>query len=188
MAFLSSNTVRHLILNEDLIMPRPDKTRLDHIEGAKYDLSVARVFRQLMFGKVPIIGASMRNIPGAMEIEPHYPTRSSLGWFRLWPWFPYLIQSQEIVTMPNDYLGIVFPRTSIFRGSGRVYGTVIDPGYSGVITVGFDTRHWRGLWLEEDARFASILFATFDEGSVDYYTGVWGYDRLTTNGENERGF
>jgi len=187
MSFLSAATLKELITQESLIAPF-DKDRIAFIEGSKYDLTVAKVFRQRMLGKVPVIGRNHRNLPAADELDVMSPTVTGPGWYRLWPWFPYLVQSREIISVPREYLGIVFCRTSIFRGAARLIGTVIDPGYSGVITAGIDVRHWRGLWLEQEARFAAVIFAEFDSILTDPYRGVWGAKRLTTDGKDERGF
>lgn len=185
MAFLSAATLRELIMHEGLIKPQL-ADRLERIEGSKYDLSVAKVFRRPLFSLTPTIG-SYRLLPDAKEVRYHCAGVASFGWARLWPWFSYLVQSEEQIKMPREHVGFIFSRTSIFRGGGTLLGTIVDPGYDGVITAGLHVR-WPGMWLEKGARFASIIFAEFDSIFTDEYQGVWGGDRLTTDGKKERGY
>lgn len=186
MAFLSAETLRSLIRSDALICPVP-ADRWAHIEGSVYDLTVDRVFRHWLFDPPSELGKKRRLIQAAKELDSHGMNYQSFGWYRLWPWFTYLVQSVEVISVPTGKVGIVFPRTSIFRAGHILSGSIITPGYSGVITVGLRIGTLRGFKLERRAKFASVIFGEFDSDETDDYKGVWGGNRLTTDGKTERG-
>ena len=183
MAFVSAKNLRPMIM-EGLITPY-DPDRAQKIEGSKYDLTVGKIFRERIFSRVPTIGARHREIPSAVPVKGQ--GRDLLPWYGLWPGVSYLVQSQETVNMPPGMMGLVVSRTSIFRSHARVVGAVIDPGYMGLVTVALNVKKWNGMWLQQGARFCSIVFAHFDDLETDDYIGIWGGDKLTTDGV-ERAF
>jgi dUTP pyrophosphatase len=61
------------------------------------------------------------------ELKEVYPKG---GYFDLPPG-QYLIELNEITTIPKDAIGILFPRSTLLRNGLDVRSALFDPGYSG---------------------------------------------------------
>jgi dUTP pyrophosphatase len=78
----------------------------------------------------------------------------------------YVVQYAEIVTIPEDHVGFIYPRSSLLRNSCMLNTAVWDAGYSGkgegLLQVGHDIE------IEAGARIAQLVLARADhEGTYD---------------------
>lgn len=87
----------------------------------------------------------------------------------------YVVVYGEKITIPENHVGLVFPRSRLMRCGLDVQTAVWDSGYSGVgeggLVVGQDAR------LAEDLRVAQIVFIRTEELS-EHYDGSHQGERL----------
>jgi deoxycytidine triphosphate deaminase len=84
----------------------------------------------------------------------------------------------EKVNTPDYLVGIIRPRSTLFR-SGIILSTgQITPGYCGTLTFGFYNASQYTFSLELGARIASILFLEI-EGHAVSYRGQWQNGRVS---------
>lgn len=192
--FLSSKTLRSLILNGSEVIlkdgSKVSKTLIDpvseerfsFIEGSKYDLTLGSVER-MSYDSIACIG-EQRMVPSAIT---EFPVE---GWWMLRPRIIYLLQTLETLNLPINLLGIVRPRTTLFRCGIAIQCSDIDPNYQGRITVMAEVRNVAPVKIQVGSRFLHVKFAEFDTFETDFYRGIWGLSGYnnTTNGEVVRGY
>lgn len=197
---LSAKTIRRLILDgvrvqrsdgtyttKALIDPVP-ADRLEFIEGSAYDLTLAAVhFHQREHYHCAEIGTDYRLIP---PTEPAFLSKEDPrnlgreGWWLILGGC-CLLESAETVNIPINLNGVIKPRTSLFRSFATVTCSDAHPNYQGKIVILVQAAH--SIWLEKSCRFASIKFEQFDSEETDAYRGIWSGDKITTEGQIERG-
>lgn len=201
---LSSSSIRALIKGAfKIITPEPSEERSSLIESCVYDLSLASISRvrpiqRYTFGYSKLrgvfIGVNEREIP-EVEILPwivegdgtntHEVIHCDTG-------YSYILQSEESIKLPAGIMCLVLPKTSIFRGGGIEQGTTVPFGFEGQLVVGFSIPSKACYFtFERGCRFATLLFMKVDSSlpvDLGVYNGIWGGDKLTTNGRKERSF
>lgn len=85
----------------------------------------------------------------------------------------YLVEFNETVLLPNDVIGIMRTRSSIFRSGATLTAGVIDPGYSGAIGALLQVWNNKGITIEKNARLAQWVFAKVGDPSGKGYAGVY---------------
>lgn len=205
---ISSLNIQQLIDQQQLIQNIAEYRKGERIEASKYDLCVGRVFRSKGLYPVSLIGVNERQIQEMVAIEPMPLIFRHVSWNNMgWPLESgvYFLQSAEIVNMPPWLSALIVSRTSIFRAGCLLTGSVIDPGFSGNILVRLEVPETYTLMLEQGAKVMSLIFQTIgtlenvSPGELDElkfinslianerYTGIWTGDRVSTQGEVERG-
>lgn len=185
--FMSADDIRYFVLTEDMISPPEGmsrdawKKRCDHIEGGAFDLTVENIFCPAA-DEAPIIGREQRSIPTPLEWELEEPGVWVLSRG------VYLARTAETIKLPPCVTGVVDSRTSMFRSGAVVATGPIHPGYCGKLVVGLLVNHVLGLVLEPGARIITVRFGYLSKGATDTYRGIWGGDRVTTDGRVERGY
>lgn len=87
----------------------------------------------------------------------------------------YVVEYGEVVEIPEDHAGLVFPRSRLMRCGGTVVSAVWDSGYRG--------RGEGGLWvnqpleLEEGMRICQMVFVSTEELD-EVYEGSHQYENL----------
>lgn len=80
----------------------------------------------------------------------------------------YLVEFNETATVPNDLMGQIFVRSSLFRSGALLHTGVVDAGYSGVLGAMLKVENEHGLHIFEHARLAQIVFSQMTETTGGY--------------------
>ncbi len=133
------------------------------IQPAGVDLTVRKVFA---FTSPAYIGFKERKLAETVELKPID---------NIWHLEPgvYKVMFNEIVKVPDDVVGLCFPRSSLLRSGVIFTCTVWDPGYvgrgEGLLTV----LNPQGLKLEVGARVAQLVFIKLAGKPSKVYEGVY---------------
>ncbi|TKA64315.1 hypothetical protein B0A55_12236 [Friedmanniomyces simplex] len=84
----------------------------------------------------------------------------------------YLVEFNETVDMPLNFMGQVFVRSSLGRSGINVSAGVMDSGYKGVVSAMLQVVNPHGITLHEGARLAQMVFQEMSE-DVEGYDGVY---------------
>jgi deoxycytidine triphosphate deaminase len=85
----------------------------------------------------------------------------------------------ERVNMPDFLVGIIRPRSTLYRSGIELSSGQVNPGYIGELTFGFYNASSYPFSLEMGARIAHILFGCI-EGKATAYKGQWQGGRIST--------
>jgi deoxycytidine triphosphate deaminase len=85
----------------------------------------------------------------------------------------------ERVNMPDSLVGIIRPRSTLYRSGIILSSGQVNPGYVGELTFGFYNASPYPFSLEIGARIAHILFGCI-EGRAEPYKGQWQGGRVST--------
>ncbi|KAF2447410.1 putative dUTPase [Karstenula rhodostoma CBS 690.94] len=84
----------------------------------------------------------------------------------------YLVEFNEIVSMPLDLMGQLLVRSSLFRSGALIHAGVMDCGYKCAIGAMLQVVNPHGLRLIKDAKLAQMVFHQMSE-PVEGYSGVY---------------
>lgn len=131
------------------------------------DLSVGELFRLRGEGRIS-------------NDEYEKPTRETVhllssGEYKVEPEGSYIIVYDEQITIPENHIGLVFPRSRLMRCGLHVETAVWDSGYSGVGEGQLVTN--QPALLDEDLRVAQMIFIR-TESLADHYDGSHQGERL----------
>jgi deoxycytidine triphosphate deaminase len=90
-----------------------------------------------------------------------------------------LVTTIEKVNMPVSLVGIVRPRSTLYRSGIILSSGQVNPGYSGQLTFGFYNSSPYNFMVQIGARVAHIMFAQID-GKANSYKGQWQGGRIST--------
>jgi dUTP pyrophosphatase len=138
------------------------------------DLTLKRVLKPLSAGRLDLDN-SQRRTPSTSVI-PFQPSKSSpnnrqLDSLHLEPGV-YLIEFNETVEVPLNKMGVLFPRSSLWRSCATFTAGVVDSGYRGVLGGQLSVLNPFGLDLVRDARMVQIVFGEM-AGPVEGYRGEY---------------
>ena len=148
----------------------PDKTIQDAVElklqtqPAGIDLTLKAIEE---FTSPGYLGAGKtRKLAETREIKPS----SELPSYSLEPG-KYIVRYNEIITVPENAIALVLPRSSLMRCGSTLETAVWDPGYSGrgmgLLIVG------NSLKLDIGARVGQLIFIQMTDKSVSGYNGAF---------------
>ncbi|MDD5154932.1 MAG: deoxyuridine 5'-triphosphate nucleotidohydrolase [Candidatus Omnitrophica bacterium] len=132
-----------------------------------FDLTVGAVFAFNETGAVDFSNKE-RAIPACSEMMPQkQKPEDKFGW-----WFlekgTYKIRTNETVNIPNDFIAIAFPRSTLLRMGAFIQNAVWDAGFSGrsefILVVG----NPHGLRLKQNARINQLIFLPINEVQEGY--------------------
>lgn len=98
------------------------KSIIEQIQPAGVDLTLDEVE---IFSSSFVLSEKSMELAKVEKLNP-----SEEGVYNLKPG-AYKITYSETVSIPNDAIGLVFPRSSLLRSGVMVYTAVWDPGYKG---------------------------------------------------------
>lgn len=139
----------------------------DQIQGVGMELTAKSI---LAFCEKGTIGFDNR--------ERHLPETQELPWDRVkyeitLPSGVYLVNLNELVSIPKDKIGFAIPRSSLLR-MGVTLGTAVwDPGYVGHGQVLLEVHNSFGLTMRKNARILQLVFADLESEAVQLYNGVY---------------
>lgn len=195
MVFLTSHEILELCKGPSPLIDPLDPDQAERMEGGQYDLRVDSLsaLDKMSYGH---IGCSDRITPKIYPYPPHPfgDIAGNFGW-TLWQDTYYLLKTVEQINMPDDLVGLVWPRTTVFRCGLLLSTAPVSPGYHGTLTFGL-TRSGAQVTLQhsEEAnpdkrtRIACIRFARLSDNESTLYDGVWQGGRMSTDGKTERPF
>lgn len=212
---ISSTNILELIAKQGMIqrLVGGGSRHGEKIEASKYDLTVGKIFQGRKAVSVSVIGVRERRIQEMVAV-PATPLKDNPyaatdmmdlneGW--VLGCGVYFIQSAEVITMPPWLSAMVVSRTSVFRAGCLLSGSIVDPGFSGNILVRLQVPEDFSLILEQGAKVMSLVFNTIgtlervspaesDEfkfynslAANERYDGIWSGNKVSTQGEIERG-
>ena len=173
MTVYSPRTLLGLIKEGELVRGLAQR-EIENPEGAGFDLRLdfaSQVVDDAYLGvDKRYTGEADRLPPKLDDGAPHY---------MLYPGDYVLLTTSDEVEFPLDMVGLLWPRTTMFR-SGAVLSTgVISPGYRGVVTVGCFIAGRTSLRLEVGARFLHLVVMGLDQAGY-MYRGQWQDGRVYT--------
>lgn len=136
----------------------------NQIQPSGVDITVAAMFKQEDEG---LIARSGKRIGDRKKLTPDEEL------FELSPG-SYIVQYGEIISVPIDHVGFVFPRSSLIRNSCELHTAVWDPGYTGR-GEGLLVAN-RPITIEVGARIAQFVLATADSSTA--YDGSYQGENL----------
>ncbi|RAL08996.1 putative dUTPase [Aspergillus homomorphus CBS 101889] len=84
----------------------------------------------------------------------------------------YLIDFNEIVQIPRNYMGSIFPRSSLWRSGVGIAAGVVDAGYEGAMGPLMEVKSHNGVVLYRNGKLAQMVFEELGQ-SVEGYKGIY---------------
>jgi dUTP pyrophosphatase len=84
----------------------------------------------------------------------------------------YFVEFNETVEVPLDMMGLIYPRSSLFRSGATLVTGVVDSGFCGPLGGLLMVGNTFGLRLFEGARLGQIVMQEMSE-KVEGYRGVY---------------
>lgn len=147
---------------------------LEHPEGAGFDLRIGELYAVEGQG---FLGVDTRETP-KMTLLSSYSADGGAE-IALQPNVYYVIKTIESVSMPDDLLALMTPRSTLFRSGVYIFGGQVAPGYEGELSMGMVNFRQDPFRLEMGARVVHIMFSLV-QGGGSRYRGQWKGGRVTT--------
>ncbi|KAL6801464.1 dUTPase-like protein [Trichoderma sp. SZMC 28013] len=84
----------------------------------------------------------------------------------------YLVEFNETVSVPLDFMGQVFVRSSLWRSGATLTAGIVDAGYEGALGALLDVKNPAGIVLHKDAKLGQIAMHQLEE-KVTGYNGIY---------------
>ncbi|MBE3043891.1 deoxyuridine 5'-triphosphate nucleotidohydrolase [Candidatus Bathyarchaeota archaeon] len=84
----------------------------------------------------------------------------------------YLVEFNESVDIPLDFMGQLFARSSLWRSGALLTAGAVDSGYKGALGALLDVRNPNGIILCKDAKLGQIIMQGMEE-KVEGYGGIY---------------
>jgi len=118
--------------------------------------------------------------PGAIDAENKYrvlPKTKILDWGRDEKIHlkagVYKIVFNEIISVPENAIGIAQSRSSLLRTGNAIFNAIWDPGYSGRSEALLAVFNPYGLTLYKNARIVQIIFIKMQKKPKKLYSGIY---------------
>jgi len=150
-------------------------------EGTGFDLRVGKLFA--LTGDSGSLGVTERSTPEVRllaEVGATTPITVACA-----PHESYLLQTCETINMPAEYVGLLQPRSTLFRSGQILSYSQINPGYAGTLTLLLYNATDVPFFIEMGARFCHLLVAEV-AGLTTPYRGQWQGGRVWTGVERQR--
>lgn len=86
----------------------------------------------------------------------------------------YLVEFNETVSVPLDYMGQLFVRSSLWRSGTTLTAGVVDAGYEGALGALLDVKNSAGILLYRNVKLGQIVMHQL-EVKVVGYRGIYQY-------------
>lgn len=167
MSALSQQTIRHLILNQDMVTNYLDLN--EQLQPNGFDLTLKTVEPILTTGKLT-------------KTEKVLPTTTSAelrnGIYRLTNSHPYLVTFNEVFNLPPNVMALVFQRSTLSRMGAAMHTAVWDAGYHGSGQVFLNVSNPMGISIEPETRVAQMVFFELDQMTEELYQGQYQHEGL----------
>ncbi len=135
-----------------------------------FDLTAADIFEFDDPGALDFSNKE-RVVPESKKILPEKKGKEKFGWWELKKG-AYKIRTNEIVTLPNDLIGIAFTRTSLLRMGAFTQHGVWDAGFRGRGEFVLVVENPKGIKIKQNARVTQLIFTKINE-TIRGYEGVY---------------
>ncbi|MCC6047033.1 MAG: deoxyuridine 5'-triphosphate nucleotidohydrolase [Desulfurococcaceae archaeon] len=105
-------------------------------------------------------------LPKYVALEP-----DEYGFYNLSPG-AYVVRYCEYVRVPEDYLALALPRSTLIRSCTTLYTAVWDPGYEGR-GYGLLSVFCNGIRIRRGAQVAQLVYVRMLERSAKTYRGTY---------------
>ncbi|RLE55333.1 MAG: deoxyuridine 5'-triphosphate nucleotidohydrolase [Candidatus Methanomethylicota archaeon] len=85
----------------------------------------------------------------------------------------YKVRFNEVISVPENMVGIALPRSSLLRSGASIFSAVWDPGYKGRSESLLVVFNPHGITLERNARLMQIFFVKLSSKPHKVYSGVY---------------
>ncbi len=151
--------------------------REEELDTSGRRLSLGEVYRLRGAG---LLTRSERRLSG------YEPVECRGGLYRLEPG-AYLVRYSEAVEVPQGFIALAYPRSTLLRMGVVLYTAVWDPGYRGRGVTLLVVHNPEGFVVERGAHIAQLLYLPV-EGPSRIYSGVYQGEGLGgARGEGEGG-
>jgi len=149
-----------------------DDLRESQIQPNGVDLTLDAVFEQTTAGRIERGG---KTVGQRRELNPAEAASDadSAGAFTLEPG-GYVVRYGELIRIPEDHIGFLYPRSSLLRNSCMLDTAVWDAGYEGRGEGLLEVHH--RITIEEGARIAQLVLADADH--IGRYDGDYQSENL----------
>jgi dUTP pyrophosphatase len=139
-------------------------------QPAGFDVTVSKIYSYS--SSVHTIGVSKTENSVLSEIKTDNQNYFELGVGA------FMLELNEITTIPNNAIGILLPRSTLLRNGIDVRTALFDPGYSGQPKVMLVCH--RPLRLERFARIGQLVLFRSDKEFPSQYKGRYQGERSST--------
>ena len=173
--FLGMDKLQYLVKSIGLVENLSSR-ELENPEGTGFDLRVGTI--SVFTGEeMALLTVDKRKTSSSKVI-------ASIDWgeqiVSILPGQYVLTTTMERINMPDFLIGIIRPRSTLFRSGIELSSGQVNPGYIGELTFGFHNASPYPFSLEMGARIAHILFG-YVEGKSVSYKGQWQDGRISTD-------
>ena len=168
-------------VKEENLIENLSQRELENPEGAGFDLRIGKIYKILENG---FLGVSERKTPDVKLLASYKEneTRS----FVLKPGKHVLVETIEKTNMPDDLVGILRPRITMYRCGVSVHSGACNPGYKGALMFAMHNMSDKDFEIELGSRIIHILFSPVKGGIHRAYEGQWQGGRITTGGKEKQ--
>jgi len=155
------------LIKDKKLVEHLSERELENPTGAGFDLRIGELYE--VFGS------------GFLHIEERKTPELKLvagDKVHLKPGKAYVMKTMERVNAPDNLVGLIFPRSTLYRSGILLSGGVVDPGYNGELSFGLFNLGAKDFELEIGARVAHILFFEV-KGKTKLYHGQWQGGRMS---------
>lgn len=148
----------------------------DQIQPNGIDLTLDAVFEQVEPGRIDTDG---KRVGDRQELDPDADSEGELLY-----WLEpggYVVRYGEVISVPEDHVGFVLPRSSLMRNSCTLETAVWDAGYEGR-GEGLLTVH-HPIEIRPGARIGQFVLAEADSSGV--YEGSYQGENLSEFSEEK---
>lgn len=144
------------------------------------DLRVGKILKNTERG---VLGESRREIPhrdAGSDVGKVYSADGELLEYNL-DSSSYIVVYNEKIKIPENAVGIVYPRSSLMRMGARLHSAVWDSGYEGKGEGLLVVHNRNGISIEPNARIGQMIF--IESRSSSQYEGKYQNERLSRGSE-----
>lgn len=135
------------------------------------DLTLAEVFGFDLAGALDFSN-SERVIPEGKAILPaKEKPEDEYGWWKLGRGV-YKVRPNEVFKIPNDLVGISFPRSSLLRMGAYTHTAFWDAGFEGKVEFLLAVENLYGIRLKQNARITQMNFVPIT-ATIKGYDGIF---------------
>ncbi|QGA80079.1 deoxyuridine 5'-triphosphate nucleotidohydrolase [Candidatus Nanohalobium constans] len=165
---INKTQLKERIKEDDLINNFIDLE--NQLQPAGFDVTAAEVHRFEEAGQLDFSN-SEREIPDTEEVKPvKKDEEDDYGWWNLEPG-AYKVVMNERVDIPENFIGVAHPRSSLLRMGCTIGNALWEPGYTGPGEFVLIVQNPEGVEIKENARVNQLTFEEIDE--TEGYDGVY---------------
>jgi dUTP pyrophosphatase len=113
-----------------------------------------------------------RVLPAVIQLAAKKKKRADAhGWWVLKPG-AYKVTANETVRLPNDLIGVAFPRSSLMRMGAFTQTGVWDAGFNGKSEFILVVTNPKGMRIKQNSRVIQLMFTRINE-TMTGYNGIY---------------